>query len=301
MLPNLSVLRLGTCGITSSVTSLLHSNLTSLEILDLSGNNLDGQVAKNWFWKVTSLKSLNLMFCVLSGQLPDELGNLTKLEGLYMTDNYIRGIPSTMDKLCSLKVVDFNWNNINGDITDFMERIPRCARNKLMEFNLAHNMTGNLPSWVGNLTCLTRLTLSFNQVTGSVPAGIGALTNLTSLGLDNNNLIGVISEDHFAGLSSLELIDLSYNHLKIVIDSNWIPRFRLGFATLILLLVRWAQAFQHGLNGKRMLFLLIFQGLALLVSSQVGFGLYFPMPANWILLEIYSRNNHRNNYISLCL
>ena len=40
-------------------------------------------------------------------------------------------------------------------------------------------MTGEIPAELGDLTNLTELHLSGNQLTGEIPAELGSLTNLT--------------------------------------------------------------------------------------------------------------------------
>ncbi|WVZ95167.1 hypothetical protein U9M48_040965 [Paspalum notatum var. saurae] len=62
--------------------------------------------------------------------------------------------------------------------------------------------------------------------------GIGGLTNLNYLNLLANNLSGVVSEEHFANLSSLTSITLSANYLlEIKMDLNWVPPFQLKWAS----------------------------------------------------------------------
>ena len=55
--------------------------------------------------KLTNLKVLNLSDNELSGTIPPELGKLTNLEELYLWDNGLSGtIPSELGKLTNLKV-----------------------------------------------------------------------------------------------------------------------------------------------------------------------------------------------------
>ena len=57
-----------------------------------------------------------------------------------------------------------------------------------------NDLTGSIPSEIGNLTYLISLYLSSNQLTGSIPSEIGNLTNLTDLFLSSNQLTGEIPE-----------------------------------------------------------------------------------------------------------
>lgn len=126
-IPNLTVMILFSCGLhkINTPSSLLHHNLTILEELDLSYNSLNSPAAHNWFWDVTSLRSLRLELCGVSGTFPDELGNLTLLETFSIDDNNIQGmIPGTLKNMCNLRSLDFSYNMISGDITEVMDRMP---------------------------------------------------------------------------------------------------------------------------------------------------------------------------------
>lgn len=140
-------------------------------------------------------------------------------------------IPATLQQLCSLQVVDMTVNYINGDMTEFMRRLPRCALKNMQVLHLsATNMSGLLPKSIGEMSELIYLDLSNNKLAGEIPQGIGALSNLTRLFLQDNKLNGNLSEEHFENLVSLEWIDLSRNSMKMVIRPSWRPPCRLVYA-----------------------------------------------------------------------
>ncbi|XP_062093255.1 probable LRR receptor-like serine/threonine-protein kinase At2g16250 [Humulus lupulus] len=71
---------------------------------------------------------------------------------------------------------------------------------------------GSIPYSLGNLTTLTSLFLSRNNLTGIVPASLGQLSRLTALDLSQNLLTGSIPSS-FASLKNLSLLDISSNSL----------------------------------------------------------------------------------------
>ncbi|CAL4980598.1 unnamed protein product [Urochloa decumbens] len=255
MVPSLKVLRLPNCFLTNVNQSLPYLNLTDLEELSLSENHFDHPVASCWFWNLTSLRYLQLAGTHLYGQMPDALGGLTSLQVLDMSFGFgsINMMTANMKNLCNLEIIDFREGVFSGNIT---ELLPQCTPNTLKGLYLANNnFSGVLPNWIGRWTSLLILDLSFNKVsgnvpseislvnnlltldlsnnllTGGVPSDIGMLSNLTDMDLSNNNLSGVITHEHLAGLTRLKNIALSGNSLKIVVDPEWSPIFRLEYAS----------------------------------------------------------------------
>ena len=97
----------------------------------------------------------------------------------------------------------------------------------------SNQLPGVLPASIGHFAYLRTLDLSGNHLTGHVPYEIGLLTNLTMLDLNNNDLDGTMTGEHFAGTRILQYLYLSGNALKLELDSDWQPSFRLrgaGFA-----------------------------------------------------------------------
>jgi Leucine-rich repeat (LRR) protein len=136
---------------------------------------------------------------------------------------------ANLKNLCNLEILNLEVSLLYGDITELFENLPLCPSNKLKELHLAgNNLTGKLPSWMGQLTALVTLDLHGNNISGPLPAFIGQLTTLKTLDLYGNHMDGVITEEHFNSAKSLQYIDMSYNSLNIKISAEWKPPFRLS-------------------------------------------------------------------------
>ncbi|TVU49569.1 hypothetical protein EJB05_00882, partial [Eragrostis curvula] len=256
-IPSLKVIELSSCNLDSANQSIPYLNLTTLEVLDLSGNLFDHEIASCWFWKVTSLKYLDIKRNGFFGQFHKALENMTSLQFLDVSSNNNNGMEmkGNFKHLYSLEILYLAGTWMNGDIAVLMEWLSQCALDKLQELHLGdsnftgalpnligrftsltildlshNNLAGSIPPELGNCSCLVTLDLSYNQLSGIIPTELGAFANLTSLDLSNNNFTGVMTEEFFAGLTSLKKIDLSSNNLKVVLDKDWLPPFSLNVA-----------------------------------------------------------------------
>ncbi|MBL7958918.1 immunoglobulin domain-containing protein [bacterium] len=103
-----------------------------------------------------------------------------------------------------------NWKSVNPVGT---WNGVTVSNGRVITVNLSgNNLTGTIPSSIGNMTNLTQLQLFGNHLTGSVPPQIGNLINLTSLGLENNLLSGTVPSG-ISNLSILNSLTLSGNQL----------------------------------------------------------------------------------------
>ena len=75
-----------------------------------------------------------------------------------------------------------------------------------------NQLTGVIPSEIGNLTNLERILFFNNQLTGEIPLQIENLTNLEDLYLQNNQLTGTIPSG-IGNYSNLEVLKLHANQL----------------------------------------------------------------------------------------
>ncbi|XP_037411063.1 receptor-like protein EIX1 [Triticum dicoccoides] len=207
--------------------SLPQCTRTKLQKLDLSGNNFTGTLP-NIISDFSKLSILSLSNNNLVGPIPPQLGNLTCLTSLELYSNHLNGsIPPELGALTSLTSLDIRRNDLTGSIPAELGNLRY-----LTELRLSYNnITAPIPPELMHSTSLTSLDLSNNHLNGSVPTEIGSLINLTSLYLWNNDFTGVITEEHFANLTSLKDIDLSSNNLKFVLDSDWRAPFTLESAS----------------------------------------------------------------------
>ncbi|KAI9083601.1 hypothetical protein K1719_034543 [Acacia pycnantha] len=129
------------------------------------------------------LRGLNV-----SGAIPYELGDLTQLNILDLTYNYLNGTIPTFFTRIPITNLSIVGNRISGSIPADLGEIA-----SLRELNLEDNqLGGHLPQSLGNLSNLRRLLLSANNFTGIIPETFGNLKNLTDFRIDGSTLSGKI-------------------------------------------------------------------------------------------------------------
>jgi Leucine-rich repeat (LRR) protein len=106
-------------------------------------------------------------------------------------------------------MIDLHVNNLTGSIPSELGNLDSLAVLDLTE----NNLTGSIPTEFGNLTSLTHIYLNDNSLTDSIPPELGNLTSLTHLYLYDNNLTGSIPAE-LGNLTSLIFLYLSGNNLS---------------------------------------------------------------------------------------
>lgn len=129
----------------------------------------------------------------LTGQLPNELSNLTLIRS-----------------------IDLGWNNLDGPLPDSWSALVN-----LQHLWLPNNQfTGSLPDSWGSLVNLTDLNLIYNQLTSSLPASWSTLVNLNLLRLDENKLSGTLPVE-WAALINLSFLGLANNQISGSLPTEW--------------------------------------------------------------------------------
>ncbi len=153
----------------------------------------------------------------VSGTLPDELGNLLKLQFLDLTFQDISGpLPATLGNLGDLIWMEFDGNRITGTIPGTFGYLSNL---ELLNIR-SNNLSGPLPDELGNLTSLKFLVLDDNRISGNLPESLGQLSNLGAMWLGENELTGPIP-DSFSNLGSLYQFLLNENQLSGEIPDFW--------------------------------------------------------------------------------
>ncbi|XP_078176229.1 receptor-like protein EIX2 [Carex rostrata] len=216
--------------------------LSDLKYLDLSFNNFTGSKFPEFIGAFRNLKYLNLSYTYLSGTIPPQLGNLSRLMYLdlsnyveyeYLLNQYsivfmlntdtwwlpnlrnlkhmeMSGVDfkdsndwvETLNKLSSLEVLVLYNNNL----THIPQSIPFVNFTSLKVLHLSdQNFNTTIPIWVGSLHSLNVLILEECNLVGPYLATLGNLTSLNKLTLNYNSLVGMVPPLH----SLTKLTDLS--------------------------------------------------------------------------------------------
>ena len=190
--------------------------------------------------------SLDLTGNQLSGEIPPELGKLSYLTDLYISDNRLSGcVPGVLrdapnNDLAYLDLPDCdtptpaseeraalvalyeatdgaNWTLSANWLSDrplgAWHGVTTDSAGRVTSLALTGNqLSGEIPSELANLTNLTQLHLEVNELSGSIPPELGNLTNLTSLDLRFNRLSGEIPPE-LGNLTRLKVLILELNQL----------------------------------------------------------------------------------------
>lgn len=101
-----------------NLLSYKHNILNQMSGLDLSCNNLTGEIPRS-LGNLSSIRALNLSHNHLTGSIPVSFSNLTKVESLDLSYNNLSGeIPSKLVNLNFLEVFSVAYNNLSGSIPD---------------------------------------------------------------------------------------------------------------------------------------------------------------------------------------
>lgn len=225
----LRILNLANNLLDGSIPSNLGS-LLSLSQLRLQSNRLSGAIPPQ-ITNLTNLTNLNLGRNKLTGTIPSGLDDLILLVELDISYNYLNGIiPSTLGSLVGLNTLALNNNDLDGGIPSL------ATLSNLQDLNLSNNrlsgpvpgnlqisirnlwlndneLTGDIPSQMGNLSNLHTLRLNNNALSGGIPASFTSLTAIKWLYLNNAGLSGELPQG-FENLHNLQILSLHDNQFE---------------------------------------------------------------------------------------
>ncbi|KAH0669002.1 hypothetical protein KY289_023495 [Solanum tuberosum] len=167
--------------------------------------------------------------CQIKGRIPNEVGNLSTLLDLDLSNNNLIGsIPTSTRNLRNLQRLYLHNNKLSGFIGDSL-----CKLQHLGAIYFGKNeFSGSLPNCLGNVTSLREIHMGSNKFSSNIPASLGNLKDVLSLDLSSNNMVGSLPLE-IGNLKAATLIDLSMNQF-----SNGIPIEIGGLQNLVHLSLR---------------------------------------------------------------
>lgn len=187
-----------------------HRYFPSLELLDVYNNNLSGPLPSFGAEHAVTLRYLHLGGNYFSGVIPDDYGDLDKLEYINLAANCLSGlVPASLGRLKRLREMYMGYyNQFDGGIPAEFGDLEALV---LLDMSSCC-LTGPIPPELGQLKLLNTLYMFLNWLSGDIPPALGELKNLASLDLSMNELAGKIPAS-LAKLTNLKLLNLFGNYL----------------------------------------------------------------------------------------
>uniref|UniRef100_A0A2N9HMT8 Leucine-rich repeat-containing N-terminal plant-type domain-containing protein n=1 Tax=Fagus sylvatica TaxID=28930 RepID=A0A2N9HMT8_FAGSY len=184
--------------------------LSKLTYLDLSSSVLSGQIPSE-ILQLTKLVSLNLSFNRLTLHKPGLRSiaeKLTNLEELVLTEvNISSTVPYILANLSSLTTIFLKDCGLRGEFPIGIFQLPNL---KSLSVRFNPNLTGHVPEF-NRSSPLEVLGLSGTSFCGKLPDSIGILRSLYFLNVAGCNFSGPIPPS-FGNLTELTYLDLSKNN-----------------------------------------------------------------------------------------
>ncbi|XP_011009849.1 PREDICTED: probable LRR receptor-like serine/threonine-protein kinase At4g36180 isoform X3 [Populus euphratica] len=229
----------------------LKGSLSGLEVLGFSGNNVNKLIASRGPSSLATLHFYNVTTYENSSKLLQSLGAFPNLTTLYLRYNDFRGriLGDELQNLSSLESLYLDYCSLDEHFLQSLGALPSLKNLSLQA------LSGNIPYRdFLDLKNLEYLDLSYNTLNNSIFQAIRMMTSLKYLNLHGCKLDGQIPiaqglcdlnhlqelymyDNDLSGflppcltnLTSLQLLDLSFNHLKIPISLS--PLYNLSKLT----------------------------------------------------------------------
>ncbi|KAG7585608.1 Leucine-rich repeat [Arabidopsis thaliana x Arabidopsis arenosa] len=199
--------------------------MVNVTFLDLSYNNFSGNLPRSFVMGCFSLKHLKLSHNKFNGHFLPRETSFTSLEELRIDSNLFTGKIGVglLSSNTTLSILDMSNNFLTGDIPSWMANLS-----SLNMLSISNNfLEGTIPPSLLAISFLSLIDLSGNILSGALPSHVGGEFGI-KLFLHDNNLTGPIPDTL---LEKVQILDLRYNKL-----SGSIPEFVNTESIFILLL-----------------------------------------------------------------
>ena len=193
--------------------------LPALQYLNLDTNQLSGSLedfTHPLYSGFSQIKEIDLSDNQLTGQIPESLFQLANLRFLYLDSNKLMGTIklSSIWGLTNLNQLDLSNNMISLIDTEGDTIAPYLPSIEYLNF-ASCNLT-ELPAALRYLDTITDLDLSNNQIKGAIPSWVWEnwKDQLYTLDLSHNMLTTLEKSPSLVHMTTLAFLDLSSNRLE---------------------------------------------------------------------------------------
>jgi Leucine-rich repeat (LRR) protein len=183
-LKNLIGLHLGFNSLESVPNSI--GNLENLVHLGLLRNKLAGTGFPTEIGELTKLQNIWLARNNFGGEIPD-ISSLRDLRIFIVTGNDLEGeIPGYLvdGTMPEINLVNLAWNSLSGPLPEF------GTPNNLKAFQVdGNNLTGTIPNSISNIPRMINFSLGWNELEGEIP-DLSHMGQLRYIRANNNNFTG---------------------------------------------------------------------------------------------------------------
>ncbi|KAK7244121.1 hypothetical protein RIF29_38939 [Crotalaria pallida] len=183
-------------------------NLPQIQKLHFSSNNFTGEIPPTYA-KLTSLQELRISDNQFSGKIPDFIQSWTSLKKLVIEGSGLSGpIPSGISLLQNL--TDLRISDLSGsEFSPFPQHLNNPSLKHLVLRSC--NINGTLPTYLGTMTTLKTIDLSFNKLSGPIPSTYEGIIKKVDIYLTGNLLTGPVP----VWTKTAKNLDISYNNFSI--------------------------------------------------------------------------------------
>mmetsp|Transcript_5212 Transcript_5212/g.6066 ORF Transcript_5212/g.6066 Transcript_5212/m.6066 type:complete len:679 (+) Transcript_5212:49-2085(+) len=173
--------------ITEMVDSIEEIQESNVEFLAIHGNPISSKLPTSIVF-LSNLKHFDATSTNLEGDMPDFLGDLTRLTYLFLADTkFNQGpIPESYEKLTKLRDFSVKDSDRTGTIPNWL---PKLSNLLLLDLD-SNRFTGPLPeAWPDRIEFLL---VNRNSLNGTIPDGLLDFRRLQILWMDHNEITGTL-------------------------------------------------------------------------------------------------------------
>ncbi|RHN50286.1 putative non-specific serine/threonine protein kinase [Medicago truncatula] len=211
---NLKLIDVGDNNLQGALPMWIGHHLHQLIVLRMRGNKFQGNIPTS-LCNLSFLQVLDLSENNITGEIPQCFDQIVALTNLKFPRKIFQHFP-----FIAINIVQNEWNEIGifNDKEILAWKGSNREYGKILELAIfidlsCNQLTGEIPQSITKLAALASLNLSRNNLTGLIPNNIGHMKMLESLDLSRNHLSGRMPTS-FSNLTSLSYMNLSFNNLE---------------------------------------------------------------------------------------